>query len=244
MGDFTEAAYRSMLRLALERYPCVRFPEHRQVEVGVLWRHDIDVSPHRALALARIEHEEGVHATYFVHLHSMFYNALEHDVVTRLQEIAALGHDVGVHFEVGFYAASAASATSAAELDRQIAAEAALIAQVCGRAATAVSFHNPPPVLGEQLEADELAGLVNVYGRELRSRFEYRSDSNGFWRHRSLADVLRSRAGRLQVLTHPEWWVPDSMPPEQRMARAVDGRSASVLRRYRGELVRTGRHES
>ena len=37
---------------------------------------------------------------------------------------------------------------------------------------------------------------------------------------------------RLQVLTHPEWWVPEPLPPRARVARAIDGRAAAAAGRY------------
>jgi hypothetical protein len=40
--------------------------------------------------------------------------------------------------------------------------------------------------------------------------------------------LLAQRDDRLHVLTHPEWWVPEPMSPRDRIARAIDGRAASV----------------
>jgi len=68
-----------------------------------LVRHDIDVSPTRALAVARIEAELGVRATYTVLLSSRFYNAFESKVRDALREIAALGHDIGLHFDAAWH---------------------------------------------------------------------------------------------------------------------------------------------
>ena len=69
----------------------------------MLWRHDVDISVHRALALARIEADLGVRATYFFTLHSSFYNLLEPAVAARARELLALGHWLGVHFDVAAY---------------------------------------------------------------------------------------------------------------------------------------------
>ena len=78
--DFTESAYRALVRRACERYVAIDFAEAAAATGGLLWRHDIDVSVHRARALAEIEHEAGLRATYFVYLHSRFYNAFEGEI--------------------------------------------------------------------------------------------------------------------------------------------------------------------
>lgn len=58
-------------------------------------RHDVDDRLDSALRLARMEHERGLHATYFV-LHSASYWSRP-DLVERLGDLQALGHEVGWH---------------------------------------------------------------------------------------------------------------------------------------------------
>lgn len=236
--EFTEADYRQLLRLARAQYAFCRFPEHAHVERGVLWRHDVDISPQRALALARIEHAEGVVATYFIHLHSIFYNALEPQVVECFRGIAALGHAFGLHFEPQFYKGMTPSAPAA--VDVAIRAEATALESIISCRSEAVSYHNPD-AMWSALDTDELGGLVNTYGRSVRARFQYCSDSNGHWRHQPLRALLVSGAPRLHVLTHPEWWTPDAMPSREKIARATEGHSASVIRSYEAQLEATGR---
>ena len=230
--EFTEDAYRTLVRQAKQRYEFLTFDSAATAEAGVLWRHDIDMSVHRALALATIEHDEDVRATYFVYLHSRFYNALEDAIVERLRSILAMGHHLGVHFDPRFVAGGVS-------LEQAVAAERATIEQACGARATALSFHDPD--VTAITDADEIAGIVNAYGRTLRERFEYASDSNGYWRFKPLSDVLISAGPRLQVLTHPEWWVPEPMPPRARVARAIDGRAAYMAAKYDAAMKDVGR---
>lgn len=232
--DFTEAAYRELVRQARGRYRFLSFAEAAGAAAGVLWRHDIDISVHRAVALARIEHEEDVRATYFVYLHSRFYNALEDAIVDRLRAIAAMGHAIGLHFDPRFVPAGGAMADA-------IAAERSVIEQAAGAAVSAVSFHDPDLPGSSVSDADEIAGLVNAYGRMLMARFEYGSDSNGYWRFKPLREVIATGGPRLQVLTHPEWWVPEPMPPRARIARAIDGRAAYMAARYDAAMADVGR---
>ena len=230
--DFTEQAYRALVKQAKQRYEFLPFDRAAPADNGVLWRHDIDMSVHRALALAKIEHDEGVRATYFVHLHSRFYNALEDAIVERLRAIVALGHDLGVHFDSRFL-------TGAGTIEQAVAAERVTIEQACGAKLTAVSFHDPD--VTTVADAAEIAGLVNAYGKSLRERFEYASDSNGYWRFKPLSDVLATAGPRLQVLTHPEWWVPEPMPPRARVMRAIEGRAAYLAAKYDAAMKDVGR---
>lgn len=235
-SQFTEGSYRTLLQLASARYRFLSFPEAAQAEAGILWRHDIDVSVHRALALARIERDEGVRATYFVYLHSRFYSAFEDAIVSRLRDIAALGHEIGLHFDPHFTPALGSS------LDAAIAAEAAIVEGLCGVPVNACSFHDPGANGSTVNDADHVGGLINSYGRSIQARFPYGSDSNGYWRHTPLPDLITvGDEPRLQVLTHPEWWVPEPLAPRARIARAIDGRAAYQAARYDTALAALGR---
>lgn len=238
-ADFTENAYRELLRVARVRYAFRPFAEAVEVASGILWRHDIDISVHRALALARIERDEDVRATYFVHLHSSFYNAFESDIVGRLRQIVALGHELGLHFDPQF---SGSTPTDRDALARAVSRERDHLQETVGAPVVAVSFHDPDVAGFTDIHDDRIAGLVNAYGNRLRRDFTYCSDSNGYWRFKPIRDVLTEPGhDRVHVLTHPEWWVPEPMTPRARIARAIDGRAASVARRYDEALRALGR---
>lgn len=236
-SDFTEDHYRELVRLAKQRYRFCTDWTANGSEPAVLWRHDIDVSPHRARALARIEREEGVEATYFVLLHAEMYNALEAEVAQIVCEIAAMGHRIGLHFDPGFYARRGGAIETFLAFEKQV-LETTLELPV-----EVFSWHNPS-VGGwiESMSADRIAGMANAYGQSIRDRFAYVSDSHGIWRFRRLRDVLASGDdAHLHVLTHPEWWVPDAMPPRARIARAIAGRAARNERFYDEGIAAMGR---
>jgi hypothetical protein len=232
--DFTEARYRELLKRAKERYRFIAFPDFAAEGPAVLWRHDIDMSPQRALALARIEAEEGVRSTYFVLLHSDFYNALEPAVVAVIREIIAAGHHLGLHFDASFWPDS---------FEDRLAVERDLLELVFGTDVRAFSMHNPG--LGETheiLQAGEVAGMINAYGESIHQKFAYCSDSNGIWRFRRLDEVLERASDEfLQVLTHPEWWLPEALPPRARVTRAIEGRAARLHEAYDKLLADAGR---
>src|SRR5215212_5067659 len=138
--DFTETEYRRSLRLAKKNWELVSFPHFRQAGKICLWRHDIDVSVHRAYRLAQIEAEEDMQATYFVHLHSKFYNTFEDDVMRRILGILALGHRLGLHFDPQVYVNQTKSREDALQ---HIVFERQLLQNLFHADVDVFSFHHP-----------------------------------------------------------------------------------------------------
>jgi hypothetical protein len=222
--DFTEASYREVVAAALGRYAFEPFGT-RAAAPHVLWRHDVDYSVHRAAALARLEADLGARATYFVSLHSDLYNVLEPAVHERLNEIAALGHWIGVHFDAGFSADGT--------LDERAAWEARVLGEALDVPVRAVSLHNPSVSGTEGLDVEELGGMVHAGARSLRERYAYVSDSNGYWRFERLSEVIATgEHERMHILTHPEWWQEQPMSPRDRILRCIEGRSAASEATY------------
>ncbi len=234
--DFTEHHYSEILQCAAEYYAFEPIGSKCQ-KPHVLWRHDVDVSPHRALALARLEAAEGVTSTYFLMLHSRFYNLLEREVVDLFESVAALGHRFGLHFDMAFDPAD-----DREQLEQSIAYEKQMVEDLFGRPVNAISFHDPAVSGALDLEADLIADLVNVYGPTLRTNYEYVSDSNGYWRFDRLYDVVAERrSDSLHVLTHPEWWQEEQLSPRARIERCVSQRAQRNGERYDEQLEQYGR---
>jgi hypothetical protein len=236
--DFTEDGFRALI-LALKSggYRFARYHE-AIAERHVLWRHDVDFSIHRAARLAAIEAEEGVVATYFVNPRSAFYNLLEPEISNLVARIRDLGHEIGLHFDAGAYTAPK---WKQPELERALARERALLENILDFPICCVSWHNPDLSNLLDFDAEEIAGLVNAYGARLRRDYDYCSDSNGYWRFRSMADVIADGRPRLHLLTHPEWWMPEPMAPSARIDRAILGRARAVRRDYDMLLAAGGR---
>jgi len=237
-ADFTERGYRTALGAAQARYRFESFGT-RSTKPHVLWRHDVDYSVHRAARIARLEADAGATATYFLLLHSPFYNLLERPVTELARSIASCGHRIGLHFDSAFYP----DLQGMDDLAELLLHEAALLERVLEVPVEAFSFHNPGLVHDDlAFDADKIAGLVNAYGRTLRAQYGYVSDSNGYWRFRRLFDVRREGEGeRLHVLTHPVWWQAEPMAPRERIARSVTGRAERTLRDYDDLLARAAR---
>ena len=235
-GDFTIAVYRELLLLAKAQYTFAGYDNIPWGQRFILWRHDCDFSLNRALALARIEAEQGIRATYFLNPHSEFYNLFERSQYRLVRGIIEAGHQIGLHFDAAFYEIPDESALACF-----VSEEAALLERLFGVRPVAFSFHNP---LATHLrwEADSYGCLVNCYSGRLKKEVAYCSDSNGYWRFRRLRDVLAQGADScLQILTHPEWWQDNPMPPRQRVFRCVYGRARATMASRDAALVAQGR---
>lgn len=219
-SEFTQDGYRSLIRTAKERFRFSTYTDFNRDEKFVLWRHDLDYSVHKALEIAQIEKEEGIVSTYFIHLHSQFYNFFEEEIFGRLKQIKEMGHEIGIHFDTHFY-----NITSESELERHLAFEKKLLGDLFNTEIKVFSFHNTTPFI-MQCRQWQYAGLINTYADYFQKNVTYCSDSNGTWMHRKLEDVMRDENTKsLQVLTHPEWWDKTVMSPKEKIWKCIDGRA-------------------
>lgn len=236
--EFTETGFRSLIRrLKTGGYRFARYGETAK-DRHVIWRHDVDFSMHRAGALAAIEADEGGVATYFVNPRSAFYNLFEPEIEGLLRGIAALGHEIGLHFDAGAYPVAA---WSEATLLPALARERRLLETLIEAPIRTVSWHNPDLSNLLEFDADEIGGLVNAYARSLRQNYVYCSDSNGYWRFKPMAEAIGEGHPRLHLLTHPAWWTPVPMAPSARIDRAILGRARKVRADYDALLAKGGR---
>lgn len=242
-GDFTERDYERLLDLAAKTYRFVDIPEaldESDPAPAVVWRHDVDYSPHRALSLARIEHAKGLRCVYHFMISSRYYNLFEPEISTLFQEISALGHFVGLHLDMDVFGRE--GAPSEADIEARVDFERQVLEHCLGRPLTSMSFHNVT-VNAERLAIKpRLAGLDNAHPAVLEKRLRYVSDSNGLWRHERLDSVLAEPpCRRLMVLTHPVWWTAEACSPYQCLERCVNGRAEANLAFYVDVLTRDGR---
>ncbi|MDI3540059.1 MAG: hypothetical protein PWQ52_1182 [Methanolobus sp.] len=89
--------YRQLLKAILSAdYLPMTVHDHlvAPVERSVILRHDVDREVGRNLAMARLEHSMGIRSTYyFRHVKDVF-------IPDAIREVAAMGHEVGFHYEV------------------------------------------------------------------------------------------------------------------------------------------------
>jgi len=238
-AEFTEEGYVKHLKSAKSKYAFLSFNDALENKPGILWRHDIDASVHRAVKLAKLEHELGIFSTYFIYLHCMFYNVLEKEISQLISEISSLGHNIGLHFDPSYYDLTTEETERLKECVQK---DKDILENTINIKASAISFHNPD-ASGNWLSVsmDKICGLPSAYAPAIQQNYVYCSDSNGYWRFKPLGDVLNENHLKLHVLTHPAIWAPEPISPRARTERCVDGRAEYVMRRYDEILESLGR---
>jgi len=187
-------------------------------------RHDVDVSLRRAIELARKEVQWGARSTYHVMIDSPFYDVRSTESATILREMASLGHEVGLHYDVMARGMGSAEPALRAE---DIGKACDTFAELLGTPVRSVSFHLP---LQELLRGPlHVAGRVSGYAEDL-FRW-YISDSRARWREgEPLESLTKPRSHLLQILVHPLWWGEENQRPELRLRDLV-----AELAKERGE---------
>lgn len=215
-GEFSAAGYAALVRALLARGYTVRgFADAEPAARHLILRHDIDMVVEAAVPIAEAEAALGVAATYFVLVRSELYNPFAPSGATALTRIAALGHEIGLHFDAALY--------SEAALEEAAARECAILEAFTERPVRTISFHRPhSSLLGR---AGALAGRRHAYEPRFFSDMGYSSDSRGGWHHGHPLTHDAVTAGRaLQLLTHPIWWQEPPAPPTARLDALLDAR--------------------
>lgn len=230
--DFTLDAYEGLLDVAKKTYTFKSFLDFDVKQRDIIWRHDIDMSPAMALTLAKIEAKKNVKSTYFILLHSDFYNLLDIENVDIIKQIIQLGHEIGLHFDPYFYQINTED-----KLDEEIVFEKNFLEKVFDIEIKVFSFHNNTPFT-LSCENETYGGLINTYSKKHKT-IPYCSDSNGYWKYNRLKDVLESaKSFNLQILTHEVWWQSEVMSPKQKIKYCLENHTSMVYSNYEKSLER------
>ena len=195
---FSLDGFRAILTGACSRgYRIVSFrtfepPGERPV---LLLRHDLDGPLKGAHAMAELEAEVGVNATFFVQTAGDFYNLLSTTNRTLLRRLTALGHEIGLHYDAKRYVASGGAA---------LASDLRLLEDLCGQPIVSASQHIP--VDGDAFAIDRYIENDAYAPRFTQPPMHYISDSLMAWREATPHDLLE-RGASFQLLTHPETWI-------------------------------------
>jgi hypothetical protein len=235
--------YRHILQQAKARYwlPLVKEVAHGlPARDFLLIRHDVDITPWSALRMAELEHELGVHSTYYYRLHAPFYNLQDGAVLDSMRAVLAMGHEVGLHYEPGFFLERGMDPVQGTRDDLRT------FEALLGARTFSIAQHQPAqgPVLAEISAAHPCA-----YQPALVRAIPYFGDSGFHWREGCICQHFHHR--QLHVLIHPHSWVRDERPWQDVLrAHAADlaGRLTAEMEAYvahvqqylaaRGELDR------
>ena len=163
----------------------------------ILLRHDLDIAVEPAIEMARAEEARGVRTCYYVRLHAPHYNAMDAETLDLLLEIEGRGHELGLHYEPGWFQARNADVADG------IRADIATLESLLGHRLPSISQHEPSmgPVLG-----DLPSGYPCAYQRHLIVGINYHGDSGFKWREGCLCKKIET-VERMHILIHPENWI-------------------------------------
>jgi hypothetical protein len=225
LNSFTLDAYRELLAHFQATHEFITFSEAAgSPKPTILLRHDIDYSLQTALVMARLEAEQGVRSTYFVLFSSPFYNVLDAQNIGIPRQLVALGHEVGLHYDVAVMQRCDDPAAA-------LAAQARLLGELSGVPVRSIAMHNPS-VSGADIFRE--APYVNAYDPRFTQQAAYFSDSCMAWRDA----FVRAVSGGdelprcIQLLIHPCLWTEHAQP----RLRKLEAMHAAVLGGLRAEV--------
>ncbi len=190
------------------------FTDKPKTDRFIFLRHDVDRSLEKALAMANWERQLGVKSTYFVRLHSRYYNCFSFPGLKALREIMAAGHEIGLHTE--FYDLAKIFGDDGMEV---FAREKRILEDILERPVRVFSPHRT----SGSTNTDEIHRHLKVlrtnhdmlctFDERFQRDVKYISDSSGIWREGCPCGYLNDFS-RLQILIHPIWWYRDHIELE------------------------------
>lgn len=194
---FTFDWYERLLQWLLEHGFDVDSYEGGLTDGSLVLRHDVDLSPRKALVMGQLEADLGVSSTYFFLVTSPLYNVLDEPNREILAELTDLGHRVGVHFNTHQYWTSEPPLE---DLRTQIEETRTILSIATESTDETISFHCPPDwVLNRRFD-----GVRSAYEPRFFSEIAYSADSGQRWRDGGV--LSNPLPKRLQLLTHPGLW--------------------------------------
>lgn len=201
-------------------------------------RHDVDVSPKRALIMAELERKMAVAATYMVMVNSPLYSLKDKAVRSWLKKILALNHQIGVHFNIS--ESERNGQLNLQKIEKRIIRVCEQVEDIIRHPVLTVSFHRPiKSLIGGPLR---VGGRINAYAKELMEW--YISDGRGYWREgEPLPKLLKPEKTFLQLLIHPIWWGEKHQPPADRLQKFFEeetkGKKTREADRFSTALAKT-----
>jgi hypothetical protein len=191
--EFTDTGYYRMLASLEKHY---RFEPVRSMfmpqENACYLRHDVDL--HLDIEeMAQRDAHFGIVSTFYILLSGQ-YNVCAPENVKRLKNIVALGHDIGLHYDLRAYPEDAFP---------YLAFEVGILERIVGVRVLSVTMHEP------SAQADTLLNIA-CYINPMAHDIPYISDSCKRWRDDRIVDAMEGRGpSRLHLNVHPELWLDD-----------------------------------
>ncbi len=178
-------------------------------ETMVFLRHDVDISPMKALELAK--RESNMHVgptTYFIHTCSNWYNPFDDESGEYIRRILDLGHKIGLHYDANLMG------NSDTDLLKNIVWHANFLAENFNTKVKSISQHMPRRNI---ISYDVLTQLQTVDLNDpmiTMKNYKYISDSGMMFPE----DPFNlGEYKRIHLNLHPEWWADKEGTVEDRL---------------------------
>lgn len=217
--SFTYNSFKSILSVLKEKYDIHRFADVEDIlksntkKPFVLMRHDVDLDLSLALKMATIERNESISSCYMIMVNSPFYSLKEESSKSFINEIIAMDHEIGLHFDFKNHT----DRSDELRIDKilnQLEASCEILEELTDKPIRSVSFHRPLP---QFLKGPfKISNRINAYSAELMNW--YLSDSKGIWREGNpLHSLAQPKNEILQLLIHPIWWDEEHLNASDRL---------------------------
>jgi hypothetical protein len=209
--DFSYKHYFETLNIAKKTYeilPIGKYENCKKIDNFILLRHDIDFSLDAALELAKLESKNKIFSTYYILLHSNFYNALSETGKKFIKKISSLGHEIGLHYDTNFLS------SNQEEAKNQLEYELSILSSITNKKILTAVAHNPSLNSNSKFQLPE--NIIDPMSKKLLNDTLYISDSTQNWRNKCMCAHINNKS-KLQILTHPIWWSKESSNRIQNM---------------------------
>lgn len=213
--NFTYKSYKQILSLIKQNnYKICNYENYQQSKRCVILRHDVDFSLEAALYFAELEYKNGAQSTYFILLSTSFYNFFDRKANKIINEIKAMGHDIGLHFDEARY-----SIETKEQLIHHVKKEISIMSQGLDMEIESVSMHRPSKWV---LESNvQFNNVINSYSKDFIDDFKYLSDSRMNWREDAHQVIQSNTHERLHILTHPIWYGTEEVTMQDKLKEFI-----------------------
>lgn len=236
---FSYEDYRNIIQLIKMSGKAENFYTAKNKNKFIIMRHDVEFSMERAYQLALVEAKENFHSTYFFQLTNNAYNLLSNHNLTLINEIADLGHCIGLHFHPNGLTDLTLIYT---ELEKQI----NILNQMLPITINIFSIHRPSQdILRANLK---LPSLINAYQddyfafvQDMKTEMPticYLSDSRHRWNYNLVpSESLFKTYDKIQILTHPYSWTPHGLDNLNNFRSLVTENSMAFMQTINNECT-------
>lgn len=166
-------------------------------QMGLILRHDVDLSLSLAYEFSKTELEIDVLSTYYVLTTTDLYNPFSRINRVLLREMDNAGFEIGLHFDPRICSSHLES-----DLRKALVRERDQLENILGKPVVSYSFHNPS--MWGEINLSKIEDLVDAYDPEIFGDDRYISDSLFSFREKDPEEwVRKSNVQLIQFLTHP-----------------------------------------